>query len=194
VEELDVLNQEVDYIAEGERLLQQRRAAQLPAPPQATAAAAPQLQQPPPAPPQPTSAAAPPPAWPQAPVAPVSPMSCNSGICGHEHLAAHRLPCSMVQGSTYPVQQVSNFASMLHRHVICHNMQAAAGRADIRKPPAAPAPRPKLDATPFGKSGVSISKNLGRAPSGALSEEVSAASASRMLRVEPSKPPENRSF
>jgi hypothetical protein len=57
-------------------------------------------------------------------------------------------------------------------HVVRTQLQSAAGSADMRKPPAAPAPRPKLDPSPFGKSGVSISKNLGRAPTGALSEEV----------------------
>lgn len=86
VEELDVLNQEVDYIAEGERLLRQNRAARPQAPPQATAAAAPRLQQPPPAASQPTSAAAPTPAAPQAAAPMVRPMSYNGGTCGHTHL------------------------------------------------------------------------------------------------------------
>ena len=57
-----MLNEEVDYIAEGERLLQQRHAARSQAPTQAATATAPQSQQPPPAQPQPVSAAAPPPA------------------------------------------------------------------------------------------------------------------------------------
>lgn len=61
---------------------------------------------------------------------------------------------------------------MILADMVVNPLQATAGPTHVRKPPAAPAPRPQSDPAPFGKSGVSISKNLGRAPAGALSDEV----------------------
>jgi hypothetical protein len=87
VEDHDVLNQEVDYVAEGERLLQQRYAAQPQPPPPAAAATAPQLQQPPPpVPPQPAAAAAPP--WP-ATHAPAPQVSSESAATVHARHIQH---------------------------------------------------------------------------------------------------------
>ena len=99
-----------------------------------------------------------------------------------------------VTGSDRTVQRSSNAHQCCTDKRHAENWQATAGRADVRKPPAAPAPRPKLDPTPFGKSGVSISKNLGRAPSGALSEEVSAEAVSMVLQVQPPTRAENDHF
>ncbi len=49
--------------------------------------------------------------------------------------------------------------------------------------PAAPAADAPPQAAPFGQSGVSISKNLGKPPSGALSQEVSGATSCMPIRV-----------
>lgn len=85
VQDHDVLNEEADYIAEGERLLQQRYAAQ--ALPEAAAAAAPQLQQPKPAPPRPAAAA--PPAASQASATEVHHMLFNDAQATMSNSAVH---------------------------------------------------------------------------------------------------------
>lgn len=151
VRDRDILNEEIDYIAEGERLLQQQRTAVQPA-------AQPSALQPPP----PQAAA---PAAPTAPTAPAPPASMAPGV---RHAITH-LHSRATQRTAGPASWLSEEHAGVSRLPV---LQSAAGPSAARKPPAAPSARPKPDPAPFGKSGVSISKNLGRQTPGALSDEV----------------------